>query len=64
MTYHMDGAKPYLNQCLVIVNWKLRNELKWYLNTKLFVQENVFENVACDVAAILSSGRWVNDSAR
>ena len=28
-------------------------------NTKLLVQENVFENIVCEMAAILSKGRWV-----
>ena len=30
------------------------------LNAKLFIHENAFENIACEMAAILSSGRWVN----
>ena len=48
----------YLNQCCVIVNGTLRKEPQWNLNrnTKLFIQENVFENVVCEMAAILSMG--------
>ena len=28
-------------------------------NTELFIHENAFENVVCEVAAILSRGSWV-----
>ena len=52
----------YLTQRWVIVNWKLRNKLQWIFNqnVKLFIHENVSENVICEKAAILSRGRWVN----
>ena len=52
----------YLNQCWVIVNWNLRNKLQRNLdqNTKLFINENAFEIIICEMAAILSMGRWVN----
>ena len=35
---------------------------KWRLNrnTKLFINENLFENVVCKMVAILSRVRWVN----
>ena len=32
-------------------------------NTKLFIHEYAFENIVCEMAAILSRGRWVNDYA-
>ena len=62
MACHLFGAKPFLNQCWLIVIWTLRNKLQWNLNqnTKLFIHENAFENVVCELAAILSRGRWVN----
>ena len=52
----------YLNQCWVIVNWTLRNKLQWNLsrNTKVFIDKNAFKIVVCEMAAILSRGRWVN----
>ena len=52
----------YLNQCCLIVNWTLRNKIQWNFNgnTKLFIDENTFENIVCEMAAILSRGRWVN----
>ena len=50
----------YPNQCWVIVNWTLKNKLQWNFNqtTKLFIQENASENIICEMAAILSRGRW------
>ena len=29
-------------------------------NSNIFIQENGFENVVCEMAAIMSRGRWVN----
>ena len=61
------GSAPnhYLNLCWLIVNWTLRNKLQGNSNrnTKLFISENAFENVVCEMAAILSRGRWVNKSS-
>ena len=51
----------YLSQCWVIVYWVLRNKLQWNLNqiTKLFFYKNTYENVALEITAISSRGRWV-----
>ena len=51
----------YLNQCSLIVNWTITNKLQWNSNqnTSLFIQENAFENVVCEMAAILSRRRRV-----
>ena len=56
------GANHYLNQCWVIVIWTLRNKLQWNFNldTKLFIHEIASEIIICEMAAILSWGRWVN----
>ena len=56
-----SAPSHYLNQCLIIVNWTLRNKLQWNFNqnTKLFIHENTSENIVCEMAAILSSGGWV-----
>ena len=50
----------YLNQCWVIVNWTIKDKLQWNFNrnTKLFIHENASENIVCEMAAILSMGRW------
>ena len=54
----------YLNQCLIIVKWTLRNKLPWNLNqnSTILIQENTFENVVCEMAAIFFRGRWVKMS--
>ena len=52
-----------LNQCWIIVNWTLGNKLHWFLfypNAKLFIHENASQNIVCEMAAILSRGKWVH----
>ena len=51
----------YLNQCLVIVNWTLSNKFQWNFNqnSNILIIENTSENVVCEMASILSRGRWV-----
>ena len=46
----------YLNQWWNIINSTHRNKLKWNFNQNLyiFIQKNAFENVFCEMAAILS----------
>ena len=46
----------YLNQCWNIVNWTPRKKRQWnfYLNSYIFIQENVFENIVWKIAVILS----------
>ena len=48
--------------CWIIVNWILRNKLKWNLNrnANIFIQENSFESVVCETATILSRPQCVN----
>ena len=56
------AASHYLNQIWNIVNWNLRNKLRWNFNrnSKIFIQENGFECVVCEMAAILSRPQCVN----
>ena len=51
----------YLNQYLFIVSWTFRNKLQYNYNqnTKLFIHENASEKSVCEIAAMLSRGRWV-----
>ena len=44
----------YLNQCWNIVNWTLGNKLRenFNRNSNIFIQENAFENVVCEMASI------------
>ena len=52
----------YLNQGWNIVNWTLKNKIQWNFNLYLniFIQENAFENVVCEMAAILCRPQCVN----
>ena len=52
----------YLNQCWNIVNLNLRNKLQWNprRNSFIFILENAFENVVCEMASIWSRPQWVN----
>ena len=45
-------------QHILVVFWNIRLKLEWnsYQNTKLLIHENAFENVVCEILAILSSG--------
>ena len=54
-------SSDYLNQCWLIVNWTLRNRLQLdsNQNDKFFIHDNSFGNDICEMAAILSRGRWV-----
>ena len=44
----------YLNQCWNIVNWTLGNkiQLNFNWNSNIFIQENAYENVVCEMASI------------
>ena len=55
----------YLNQCWDIVKWTLRNKLQWNFNqnSNIFIQENAFESVSWEMAAILSWSQCVNSLA-
>ena len=56
-----SAPSHYLNQCCIIVNWNLRDKFQWKFNqySKFFIRENAFENVVCEMAAILSRERWL-----
>ena len=54
------ASDNWLNQCCVVVNWTLRNKFhdSFNRNSKIFINENASENIVCEMAAILSRGRW------
>ena len=66
MACRLFGAKPLPETMLnfFLVNWTLRNKLQWNSNrnTIFFIRKNAFENVVCEMVAILSTERWVNVS--
>ena len=45
----------YLKYCWNYVNWTLRNKLQWNFNrnSNIFIEENTFQNVVCEMSAIL-----------
>ena len=55
-----SAPSHYLNQCWVIVKWTPRNKLQCNFdkNKKRFSYKNVYENIVCELAAILFRGRW------
>ena len=57
-----SAPSHYLNQCWNIVHWNLGNKLQWNFNrySNLFIPENGFESVVCEMAAILSQPQCVN----
>ena len=63
-----NGLSPGRRQAIIwkkcwnIVNSKLRNKIQWNLkqNSYIFIQENAFESVVCEKAAILSRPQCVN----
>ena len=66
-----NGLSPGRHQTIIWTSSNLRNKLQWSIkrNSYIFILENGFENVVCEMAAILSrtqcvnslpSGRWDN----
>ena len=57
-----NETKHYLNECRNIVNWTLRNKVQWNFNrnSNIFIQENAFQNVVCEMASILSRPQCVS----
>ena len=51
----------YLNECWYIVNWTLRKKCQWNINrnSNIFIQENAFVRVVCEISAILSRSKCV-----
>ena len=58
-----NGLSSGRHQAIIwdIVNWNVVNKLQWNLkrNSYIFIQENAFENVVCEMAAILSRPQCV-----
>ena len=57
-----SAPSHYQSQCWHIVKKTLRNKLQWIFsrNSNNFIQQNAFESVVCEQAAILSWPQWVN----
>ena len=63
MACRLAGSKPLSDQCWNIVNLTLRNKLQWNLNrnSSILIQENTYESVVFETAAILSRPQCVKD---
>ena len=55
MACRLDGAKPLSEPMLEIVYSNPRSKLQWNLNQNsyIFIHENAFENVVCEMVAVL-----------
>ena len=67
MACRLAGAKPLPEPIvpkglidLLLIGPLGTNQWNLNRNTHFFIHENVFENVVCEMAAILSKGGWVN----
>ena len=56
MACRRDAPSLYLINCWNIVNWTHRNKLLWNFNRNwnIFIRENAFEYIVCEMASILS----------
>ena len=56
-----SSPSNYLNQRWFIVNRNRKNQFQWNFNQnkKLFIHEHAYQNVVCEMEAILFKGRWV-----
>ena len=57
-----SAPNHYLNKSWNIINWTIRNKIKWnlYRYSYVFLQENAFKNVAWKTATALSRPRYIN----
>ena len=62
MACRLLDAKPLHEPMLTYCQLNPQEPLQWNSNqnTKIFIYENASENIACEMAAILSRIRWVN----
>ena len=64
MACRMFCAKPLPNRPnvhLLLIGHLRTNFSDIFIKCKLFIQENAFQNVICEIAAILSREKWVKN---
>ena len=63
MAWCVTALSHCLSQCWFIVNWTIRNKFQWNFNenNKFSIDVNASESIICEMAAILSKGRWVGN---
>ena len=62
MACRLFGAKPLSKPMLDYRQLDPWDKIQWNFNqtTKISIHENASDNIVCEMAAILSWGRWVN----
>ena len=62
MACRLVGAKPLSKPMRGYCFWTIRNKLQWNFNRNsyILIQENAFENVVCDMVAIMSRPQSIN----
>ena len=62
MAFCLFGTKPLLEPMLTYCQLgpKDQTSVKFKLKYKIFIHKDAFENVICEIPAILSRDRWVN----
>ena len=60
-----NGLSPGRHQAIIwthVVNWTLRNKFRWNFNrnSNIFIDENTFENVVCEMLSISSRALCVD----
>ena len=60
MTCRLDDAKPSSEPMLTYCQLDSIFQWNFICNSNIFIQENAFKHVVCEMAAILLRGRWVN----
>ena len=62
MACRLFGAKPLSKpmQGYCQLDHEEQISVKFQSKYKFFIHENAYENIICEMAAILSRGRWVN----
>ena len=65
MTWCPTAPSHFLNHLWLVINWTFRNKIKWNLNrnTHIFFHDNSFENIVCNLTAILCRLWRVKSSA-
>ena len=63
MACRISGAKPLYKQMLGYCQLDPYEQMsvKFGSQYKTFIRKNASKNIACEMAAILSRGRWVNN---
>ena len=61
-----NGFSPFWHQAIIWTNAALLSwntlQRNFHQNRKYFINKNAFKNIVCEMAAILSRGRWIRSN--